>query len=325
MRATDLAVSCIFAALLAACSSAAPAAAGDAAAVTAPDAPDAPAPDTPEVAVPAADAADAAPADAGCATACVDVADAADAQIQLDVLPGPDAPAAVEPEACDACAGSSYPDCVQVNGAWSCVECTKDATCAAKNLGTCLKVSYTCSGSIEAPPNVKPLALCKSDADCVNGPQTQFTLKCDLPTGTCYDVTGLCDNIVAFCNANAGSLCEFPGTPFSGPGSCTCVLTPPAGGMKPECTTGPLAAILKQSMPNCTDAACLADPNTADCTAALGSCCLYAGGKVPPPICGNAGTPSPMCYGGLCITANCLAYMMGGPEPTYANAICSGK
>lgn len=267
---------------------------------------------------------------------------------------------------CAPCAGTAYPDCVQVNGTWSCVECQTDKTCADKSKGVCSPTSYTCSGTIGGGGTpVKPTTKCKGDGDCVNGPDTTFTLACDIPTGTCYDTLGKCDNIVAFCAADAGSTCDFasnilsglgggaggiPGVPggtgtnpVGNTGSCTCGSASTGGGgtggatgMKADCTTGPLAALIKMTLPNCTDAACNADPNTPDCNGALGSCCAAAssggggtGGLPIDPNClasmmggggSTGGTPDPACFGGACTPANCLLAMMGGGAGASASS-----
>ena len=123
------------------------------------------------------------------------------------------------PLTCKAC-NNPYPDCVQLNGAWSCVECASDATCAAKKLGTCSLKTYTCSG--DSTSGGDPYAPCKADSDCQNVGGSAFDLACDATTtGLCYDKSLKCDNIVAFCNSKQGCTCQPLGadTPI---GTCSC-------------------------------------------------------------------------------------------------------
>jgi hypothetical protein len=109
--------------------------------------------------------------------------------------------------ACSAC-GSNYPGCVEISGVWSCVECATDDECAKKSKGTCIAKSYTCTGSVGGGVIGPKTGTCKSDADCPAGPNGTFALTCDTGSGLCLDKAGKCDNVVAFCNAAAGSTCE---------------------------------------------------------------------------------------------------------------------
>lgn len=125
------------------------------------------------------------------------------------------------PLTCKACS-EFYPDCVQINGTWACVECTSDATCAAKNAGTCSTQAFSCSKQGDPGPTT---GNCKQDSDCKNFGTSAFDLACDATaTGLCYDKSMKCDNIVAFCNGKKGCICQPEGP--SGPdvvvGKCTC-------------------------------------------------------------------------------------------------------
>ncbi len=126
-----------------------------------------------------------------------------------------------DPNTCKAC-NAPYPDCVQVNGTWSCVECASDATCAAKNAGTCSSITFACSAWGDPEPTT---GNCKQDSDCKNFGPTAFDLACDATTsGLCYDKSLKCDNIVAFCNGAKGCTCQPTGA--KGPdvvvGKCSC-------------------------------------------------------------------------------------------------------
>jgi len=290
------------------------------------------------------------------------------------------------PGDCQNCIGTAYPDCVEVNGALSCVECKTDQTCADKGKGTCAASSYTCSGTIgignDGPP-VKPstkcssdadcgtlkcdtkagICKCQADADCQNGPDTAFTLMCDKPTGTCYSTDGKCDNVVAFCAADAGSVCKFgadifgglggaggglPGIPGGGTGtnplgntgSCTCGAPASTGGtttggMTADCKNAPTTAML---LPNCTDAVCQADPKAAECSlAGIINCCQGGSGGTGSPLdmlgClakmqgGGGGTPDPACFGGACNDANCLTaiFQGGGGSGSASSGSCAAS
>ncbi len=122
------------------------------------------------------------------------------------------------PYDCQVCV-APYPDCFQVNGNWSCVECTSDATCAAQKKGTCNPKTFSCSSGT---PTVDPGVPCTKDSDCKNFGGTAFDLTCDATaTGLCYDKSLKCDNIAAFCNAPSGCLC-LPDSPTATVGSCSC-------------------------------------------------------------------------------------------------------
>lgn len=201
------------------------------------------------------------------------------------------------PGECSAC-GGEYPGCVEINGVWSCVECATDDDCAKKSKGTCIAKSYTCSGSVGGGGGgvIGPkTGTCKSDADCPADPNGTFDLACDTSSGLCFDKAGKCDNVVAFCNAAAGSTCELNtdllgglggagggipglpggsggGTPAPNAGSCTCGTggssgtggTPTEKIVNSTCKqvlSSPLGALTK--LGNCD---CTKDAKNPDCT-----------------------------------------------------------
>lgn len=100
-------------------------------------------------------------------------------------------PSTVAPE-CQYCA-DPYPACIQLNGVWSCVQCTADEHCGA---GTCDLSLYSCDNG--GLPNSCVSNPCSSNADCVSSTGT-FALACDIPSGCCYDTGGWCDNVEAMC------------------------------------------------------------------------------------------------------------------------------
>jgi len=238
--------------------------------------------------------------------------------------------------------GGNYPDCVDINGTWSCVECKSDTTCEAKKAGTCSPTKFTCAGTVGAGTGPSK-GTCKSDSECVNGPSTTFDLACDTASGLCFDKKGNCDNVAAFCNAAAGSSCKqmadllggagglpggIPGLPsgggspggLPGGGYCSCGGTASGGGsgskMKQECQ---LFAAIDPKLKNCK---CEVDPANPDCkNALLGDCCTApssGGGSTPtnPLQClltSGAGQPAVACFGGKCSEAlSCITGKPGG-------------
>jgi hypothetical protein len=130
---------------------------------------------------------------------------------------------------CATCA-APYPACVKVDADYYCVQCAADADCGLG--GTCNPETYACSGG-----TVTPTEKCELDTDCTNS--GSYVLACDPASGYCYDQTGQCDEVSAFC-ANGGT-CYFSelsamlsqlgaGVPFGG--QCQC---DPAG---PPCPSG---------------------------------------------------------------------------------------
>ena len=98
-----------------------------------------------------------------------------------------------------------YPACLNSGGQVVCVECIQDADCTSGC--TCNLTDHTCMGADGAAcggSGTIPSAECTgctSDGDC---PAAEgFTLKCDVPSGCCYDTTGKCDNTNSFCPPGA--------------------------------------------------------------------------------------------------------------------------
>lgn len=258
------------------------------------------------------------------------------------------------PGECSEC-GGEYPGCVEINGVWSCVECATDDDCAKKSKGTCIAKSYTCSGSVGGGGGgvIGPkTGTCKSDADCPADPNGTFDLACDTSSGLCFDKAGKCDNVVAFCNAAAGSTCELNtdllgglggagggipglpggsggGTPAPNAGSCTCG-TGGSSGTGSGYKFSQTCELVKALVPSLAKCDCSKDPNSTDCQP-LGAipipglptnCCeaVSGGGSSTPsdPITcmlgGLSGKPDPMCFGGIsCSTLlSCISGKPGG-------------
>ena len=124
-----------------------------------------------------------------------------------------------KPGECALCV-DPYPECIVLGGVPSCVACTNDSTCASKDLGTCSKQTFLCSKAATAIDGNAP--GCQTNADCVNIGGTAFDLACDATaTQLCYDKSGKCDNIIAFCNAKNGCECEGIQTD-TWSGTCSC-------------------------------------------------------------------------------------------------------
>ena len=88
-----------------------------------------------------------------------------------------------------------YPACTQLNGVWSCVQCTDDSYCTGEQ--TCDTSIFACTGGGIVDP-FPPCAGCVSDDDCVSLSGV-FDLACDVPSGCCYDLAGACDGVEANC------------------------------------------------------------------------------------------------------------------------------
>lgn len=248
---------------------------------------------------------------------------------------------------CASC-GGNYPGCVEINGTWSCVECVTDKDCETKKAGTCSATKYTCSGTV-GPGTGKLTGNCKTDADCANGPSTKFDLACDAGTGLCYDKNGECDNVVAFCNAAAGSNCKpaeslipggIPGLPGGGSttgvnGVCTCGATSSGG---PAATMDPICEAIKSFLPSLKNCDCSKDPKAADCNpdditkpGQKKECCVTgsSGGAGDPfslITCllksQQPGSASPACFGGACSDLSCLAALSGGSASSGMGGSC---
>lgn len=138
---------------------------------------------------------------------------------------------------CAAC-GGDYPECAEINGEKSCVQCTEDGHCPN---GACK--NYWCEGGGTGPTTGE----CQTQG-CPTS--AQFVLACDQTTGLCYDTTGACDGITAFCDAASGSVCQ---NLLGGAGA----------GLPPELFPGALG--LCSCRPPLADVGCLLDPAGAVC------------------------------------------------------------
>jgi len=102
----------------------------------------------------------------------------------------------------DACGGACvapYPGCAVINGVPSCVPCTGDVHCPG---GTCNTTTYSCEGGTAGGGCAGDCLV--NSCSSVSG---QFQLACDPESGCCYDTTGLCDGVEAFCQG-PGSECK---------------------------------------------------------------------------------------------------------------------
>lgn len=102
-----------------------------------------------------------------------------------------------QPDECNYCP-ETYPACTQINGVWSCVQCTDDSYC---NGGTCDLTLYACAGG-----GIGGCGACTNDSQCLSA-MGDKTLKCDPDSGCCYDVAGWCDGVESMCNEGGGSEC----------------------------------------------------------------------------------------------------------------------
>jgi hypothetical protein len=102
------------------------------------------------------------------------------------------------PPECSYCQ-DPYPACTQINGIWSCVQCTDDSYCAP---GTCDLALYSCSNGGQPGEGC---TSCSSDAECMSS--LGAVLACDAGSGCCYDTGGFCDGVESYCNEPAGSEC----------------------------------------------------------------------------------------------------------------------
>jgi len=128
------------------------------------------------------------------------------------------------PEECSYCV-DPYAACTQINGIWSCVQCTDDTYCAG---GTCDLSLFACGGGNPG------CGGCTNDGECVSTMGTAV-LACDVASGCCYDTAGWCDGVESMCNQGADSEClgimdligggGIPGMPLPEGGAgglCTC-------------------------------------------------------------------------------------------------------
>jgi hypothetical protein len=128
------------------------------------------------------------------------------------------------PEECSYCV-DPYPACAEINGVWSCVQCSEDSYCPG---GICDLSLYACDGGGGG------CGVCSSDNECISVDPAKV-LKCDSNSGCCYDAGGFCDDVESFCDGGNGSECMglmellmggmggLPGMPEgSAGGVCTC-------------------------------------------------------------------------------------------------------
>ena len=124
----------------------------------------------------------------------------------------------------DVCASCNdpYPACTQIGTDFYCVQCGSDTDCGLG--GHCNLSTFACEGGTVT--NTDP---CTSDADCDDGGVSGYTLRCDQPTGYCYDVDGKCDSVTGFCPGTDGQIhpCKSLLDLFGG-----------AGGLPPEFSGG---------------------------------------------------------------------------------------
>lgn len=238
---------------------------------------------------------------------------------------------------CKVCA-DPLPNCVEISGSWSCVECSTDADCAAKKAGTCSGTTYSCSGTVATGSGPKT-GNCKADSDCVNVGTTNFTLACDTSSGLCYDTAGKCDNLVAFCNAAQGSNCVQPssvgglpglpggggGTTNPGEGVCSCAT---GGGTSGGSTMSPICTALMPMIPTLKNCDCATAPTDAACNGPMGPCCSGGssggGGGLPTGLfdCLQS-SPDPACFGALKCGCSLFSSLGGASGGSKAPKNCS--
>lgn len=104
-----------------------------------------------------------------------------------------------KPPECDFCE-APYSACAEINGIWSCVQCTDDTYCPNSE---CDLTLYACNtGGVPG----EGCGICASDADCVAA-MGDKVLKCDPASGCCYDQSGFCDGVESFCDGTQNSEC----------------------------------------------------------------------------------------------------------------------
>ncbi len=194
-----------------------------------------------------------------------------------------------QPEECDYCQ-NPYPACAEINGIWSCVQCTDDSYCPGS---TCDLSLYAC----ESGGTGEGCGSCTSDSDCISA-MGDKTLACDAASGCCYDVNGFCDNVESMCDSSAGSEClglmellmggmgGIPGMPEGMAGGlCTC--DEPMG----------MEGFMCLLMPPCPAGGCLGDAVCIDPAA------IPMLGDILGALSGA---------GGICLNPNSILDMLGG-------------
>jgi len=146
-----------------------------------------------------------------------------------------------QPEECSYCQ-APYPACVQINGIWSCVQCTTDAECPGSTCDTSL---YACKNNGGGPGGT--CGICTTNTDCVSTTGTFPSMACDTASKCCYDTNGYCDGVEAMCKGGlackslmdlfmgggGGGIPSLPGMPTGGMGGMTgmCECTQPVSDM----------------------------------------------------------------------------------------------
>lgn len=166
------------------------------------------------------------------------------------------------PEECTYCQ-DPYPACVQINGIWSCVQCTDDSYCLSP--ATCDTGLYSCNnGVVEG----NDCGMCTQDSDCVSS--QGLTLTCDTVSHCCYDAEGgSCDSVEVYCKD--GLPCKSLLDLMGGIGGGSIPGMPEMGGMAGSCgcanPTSDIMSLLTCSfMGGCPESGCVSgsvcvDPN----------------------------------------------------------------
>ena len=197
-----------------------------------------------------------------------------------------------KPAECDYCE-APYSACAEINGIWSCVQCTDDTYCPGS---TCDLTLYACKNGGGNPG--EGCGVCQSDADCVSA-MGDKVLACDAASGCCYDTSGFCDDVESYCDGSQNSEClglmellmggmgGIPGMPEgSAGGICTC--TEPMG----------MEGFMCLLMPPCPAGGCLGDSVCIDPSA------IPMLGDMLGAMAGN--------IDGLCLNPNSILDMLGG-------------
>ena len=165
-----------------------------------------------------------------------------------------------KPLECDHCA-APLPACIQTNGTWSCVACSKDSDCPG---GFCNLEHFTCVDEPGGCPEGKTCApscnQCYSDHDCASS--GAYTPKCDLASMCCYDAGPPgCDGINLNCKGGMPCLSseDFPANgddPQPDPaigGLCSCSEPMATFFFLPDCPQPPCFAAECPESSSCVD------------------------------------------------------------------------
>lgn len=102
-----------------------------------------------------------------------------------------------QPAECSYCQ-APYSACTQINGVWSCVQCTDDSFCPGEG-NSCDLTLFACKNAGNPQQNCTG---CTNNTECVSS-SGQYELACEVSSGCCYDVGGGCDGVEAFCAGGA--------------------------------------------------------------------------------------------------------------------------